>query len=85
MKLFRRLWLFRNLWLSWWGLIAKCHRQFPVAFNLARLEGFEPPTPGSEDQCSSPLSYRRLCCRIYTGEAIAWVLQNSTDLVLDQR
>lgn len=27
---------------------------------LARLEGFEPPTLGSEDQCSSPLSYRRL-------------------------
>jgi hypothetical protein len=20
-------------------------------------EGFEPPTPGSEDQCSNPLSY----------------------------
>lgn len=27
---------------------------------LVRLEGFEPPTPGSEDQCSNPLSYRRL-------------------------
>ena len=26
---------------------------------LVRLEGFEPPTPGSEDQCSNPLSYRR--------------------------
>ncbi len=26
---------------------------------VARLEGFEPPTPGSEDQCSNPLSYRR--------------------------
>ena len=24
-----------------------------------RLEGFEPTTPGSEDRCSSPLSYRR--------------------------
>src|SRR5437879_10672116 len=26
---------------------------------LARPEGFEPPTPGSEDQCSIPLSYGR--------------------------
>ena len=26
---------------------------------LARLEGFEPTTPGSEDRCSNPLSYRR--------------------------
>ena len=26
---------------------------------IARLEGFEPTTPGSEDRCSSPLSYRR--------------------------
>ena len=25
----------------------------------ARLEGFEPTTPGSEDRCSCPLSYRR--------------------------
>ena len=25
----------------------------------ARLEGSEPPTLGSEDQCSSPLSHRR--------------------------
>jgi integrase len=24
-----------------------------------RLEGFEPTTPGSEDRCSGPLSYRR--------------------------
>src|SRR4030042_6604942 len=24
-----------------------------------RLEGFEPTTPGSEDRCSCPLSYRR--------------------------
>ena len=28
-------------------------------FLLARPEGFEPPTPGSEDQCSIQLSYRR--------------------------
>ena len=27
----------------------------------ARLEGFEPTTPGSEDRCSCPLSYRREC------------------------
>ena len=26
---------------------------------IARLEGFEPTTPGSEDRCSCPLSYRR--------------------------
>ena len=26
----------------------------------ARPEGFEPPTPGSEDQCSIPLSYGRV-------------------------
>ena len=26
---------------------------------VARLEGFEPTTPGSEDRCSCPLSYRR--------------------------
>ncbi len=29
-------------------------------YKIVRLEGFEPPTPGSEDQCSNPLSYRRL-------------------------
>jgi hypothetical protein len=27
--------------------------------NGARPDGFEPPTPGSEDQCSDPLSYGR--------------------------
>ena len=32
---------------------------------IARLEGFEPTTPGSEDRCSCPLSYRR---RIKWGE-----------------
>ena len=26
---------------------------------MARLEGFEPTTLGSEDRCSGPLSYRR--------------------------
>lgn|GEM_PF-3365840 len=26
---------------------------------LARSKGFEPPTLGSEDQCSNPLSYER--------------------------
>ena len=26
---------------------------------LVRLEGFEPPTLGSEDRCSNPLSYSR--------------------------
>jgi hypothetical protein len=25
--------------------------------SVATPEGFEPPTPGSEDQCSNPLSY----------------------------
>lgn len=32
-----------------------------IAFALARPEGFEPPTPGSEDRSSSPLSYGRMC------------------------
>ncbi len=31
---------------------------------LVRLEGFEPPTLGSVDRCSNPLSYSR----IVTGE-----------------
>jgi hypothetical protein len=30
---------------------------------LARPEGFEPPTLGSEDRCSSPLSYGRIFTR----------------------
>ncbi len=34
-------------------------RCFLIAFSLARLEGFEPTTLGSEDRCSIPLSYRR--------------------------
>ncbi len=36
---------------------ARIENAFPMA--AVRLEGFEPPTPGSEDQCSDPLSYRR--------------------------
>ncbi len=28
--------------------------------NMVRLAGFEPATPGSVDQCSNPLSYRRV-------------------------
>ena len=28
---------------------------------LVRLEGFEPPTLGSVDRCSNPLSYSRAC------------------------
>jgi hypothetical protein len=27
---------------------------------LVRLEGFEPPTLGSVDRCSNPLSYSRI-------------------------
>jgi hypothetical protein len=30
-----------------------------------RLEGFEPPTLGSEDRCSIPLSYSRNSCGSY--------------------
>jgi hypothetical protein len=29
-------------------------------FPLVRLEGFEPPTLGSVDRCSNPLSYSRV-------------------------
>ncbi len=29
-------------------------------FSMVRLEGFEPPTLGSVDRCSNPLSYRRV-------------------------
>ena len=28
--------------------------------NIVRLEGFEPPTLGSVDRCSNPLSYSRI-------------------------
>ena len=31
-----------------------------ITIQIARLEGFEPTTPGSEDRCSIPLSYRRI-------------------------
>ena len=31
----------------------------PDVFGEVRLEGFEPPTLGSEDRCSNPLSYSR--------------------------
>ena len=31
---------------------------------MVRLEGFEPPTLGSVDRCSNPLSYRRKELRI---------------------
>ena len=30
-----------------------------LVFVVVRLEGFEPPTLGSVDRCSNPLSYRR--------------------------
>ena len=36
---------------------------------MARLEGFEPTTPGSEDRCSCPLSYRRTAYRILVPES----------------
>ena len=41
----------------------------------ARLEGFEPPTPGSEDQCSNPLSYRRMRARVTQDSVAARRLQ----------
>ena len=35
-----------------------------------RLEGFEPPTPGSEDRCSIPLSYSRKAIRIIASKTV---------------
>jgi hypothetical protein len=35
-------------------------KPFDYRIFLVRLEGFEPPTPGSEDRCSIPLSYSRI-------------------------
>lgn len=54
-----RLWIDVNLS----GCCAFCNRDLggTQRMNMARLEGFEPPTPGSEDRCSCPLSYRRMC------------------------
>lgn len=31
---------------------------FATPYSVATREGFEPPTPSSEDWCSNPLSYR---------------------------
>lgn len=31
---------------------------------MAAWEGLEPPTPGSEDQCSNPLSYQAITAPI---------------------
>ena len=35
-------------------------RTRPAKGQLVRLEGFEPPTLGSVDRCSNPLSYSRV-------------------------
>ncbi len=47
------------------GCRAFCNRDLEAdnEIDMARLEGFEPPTPGSEDRCSCPLSYRRMYVR----------------------
>ena len=42
--------LARELPFSWPELI----------YGMVRLEGFEPPTLGSVDRCSNPLSYSRI-------------------------
>ena len=34
--------------------------QVLIGFQVVRLEGFEPPTLGSVDRCSNPLSYSRV-------------------------
>ena len=44
-------------------VVLLCLQQLPnVVFCLWRAlrAGFEPATPGSEDQCSNPLSYRSI-------------------------
>ena len=40
------------------GVIAKLSNVWGSA-QMVRLEGFEPPTLGSVDRCSNPLSYSR--------------------------
>ena len=50
---------------SWWEIRQKKRALTNVLFanallSLARPGGFEPPTPGSEVQCSIQLSYERL-------------------------
>ena len=41
-------------------LITRGFARFFGGISLARPEGFEPPTPGSEVQCSIQLSYERV-------------------------
>lgn len=46
---------------------------------MVRPDGFEPPTPGSEDQCSNPLSYGRLLAVYYgnrEGEEAVVIIRN---------
>ena len=42
--------------------------------SLVRLEGFEPPTLGSVDRCSNPLSYSRLLLAHYPSGPRIWHL-----------
>ena len=42
----------------------ECDDQAERLISLVRLEGFEPPTLGSVDRCSNPLSYSRSDTRL---------------------
>src|SRR4051812_31765980 len=49
---------------------------------LVRPEGFEPPTRGSEDRCSNPLSYGRVLVCLYqpllAAVRLLWQLAQTT-------